>query len=142
MLSLERAAASAFRPRHARSWKWGDDNRRVPLPFQHMGSSEGMICLHLSLVSLQLTKVKNNIIQQTMHTFKQAPLLIGCDIRSMSKETKEILSNENVIAVNQGKQNALIIVQIRDDTILSLDDYEQMSLGYKGTKCNKMETKK
>ena len=100
------------------------------------------ICLHLSLVSLQLTKVKNNIIQQTMHTFKQAPLLIGCDIRSMSKETKEILSNENVIAVNQGKQNALIIVQIRDDTILSLDDYEQMSLGYKGTKCNKMETKK
>ena len=107
-----------------------------------MGSSEGMICLHLSLVSLQLTKVKNNIIQQTMHTFKQAPLLIGCDIRSMSKETKEILSNENVIAVNQGKQNTLIIVQIRDDTILSLDDYEQMSLGYKGTKCNKMETKK
>jgi len=144
MLSLERAAASAFRPRHARSWKWGDDNRRVPLPFQHMGSSEGMICLHLSLVSLQLTKVKNNIIQQTMHTFKQAPLLIGCDIRSMSKETKEILSNQNVIAVNQG-QDALIIpsfLQIRDDTILSLHDYEQMSLGYKGTKCNKMETKK
>ncbi|KAG2633971.1 hypothetical protein PVAP13_2NG254700 [Panicum virgatum] len=31
----------------------------------------------------------------------KAPLLIGCDIRSMSKETKEILSNENVIAVNQ-----------------------------------------
>ncbi|CAN6204033.1 unnamed protein product [Urochloa humidicola] len=29
------------RPRHAGSWKWGDDNRRVPLPFQHMGSSEG-----------------------------------------------------------------------------------------------------
>jgi hypothetical protein len=53
-------------------------------------------------VSLQLPKVKNNIIQQTVHTFKQAPLLIGCDIRSMSKETKEILSNQNVIAVNQG----------------------------------------
>jgi len=31
----------------------------------------------------------------------QAPLLIGCDIRSMSNETKEILSNRNVIAVNQ-----------------------------------------
>ena len=101
------------------------------------------ICLHLSLV-MQLTKVKNKSIQQTMCTFKQAPLLIGCDIRSMSKETKEILSNQNVIAVNQG-QDALIIpsfLQIRDDTILSLHDYEQMSLGYKGTKCNKMETKK
>ncbi|RLM86921.1 alpha-galactosidase-like [Panicum miliaceum] len=31
----------------------------------------------------------------------KAPLLTGCDIRSMSKETKEILSNQNVIVVNQ-----------------------------------------
>ncbi|CAD6219880.1 unnamed protein product [Miscanthus lutarioriparius] len=31
----------------------------------------------------------------------KAPLLIGCDIRSMSNDTKEILSNHNVIAVNQ-----------------------------------------
>uniref|UniRef100_A0ACD5Y3P7 Uncharacterized protein n=1 Tax=Avena sativa TaxID=4498 RepID=A0ACD5Y3P7_AVESA len=31
----------------------------------------------------------------------KAPLLIGCDIRLMSNETKEILSNQNVIAVNQ-----------------------------------------
>ncbi|CAL5090744.1 unnamed protein product [Urochloa decumbens] len=31
----------------------------------------------------------------------KAPLLIGCDIRSMSNETKEVLSNQNVIAVNQ-----------------------------------------
>lgn len=31
----------------------------------------------------------------------QAPLLIGCDIRSMSNDTKEILRNQNVIAVNQ-----------------------------------------
>ncbi|CAN6173813.1 unnamed protein product [Urochloa humidicola] len=31
----------------------------------------------------------------------KAPLLVGCDIRSMSNETKEILSNQNVIAVNQ-----------------------------------------
>ncbi|XP_008800438.1 alpha-galactosidase [Phoenix dactylifera] len=33
----------------------------------------------------------------------KAPLLIGCDIRSMSDETKEILSNYEVIAVNQDK---------------------------------------
>jgi hypothetical protein len=33
----------------------------------------------------------------------QAPLLIGCDVRSMSQQTKDILSNWEVIAVNQGK---------------------------------------
>ncbi|KAG7031519.1 Alpha-galactosidase 3 [Cucurbita argyrosperma subsp. argyrosperma] len=32
-----------------------------------------------------------------------SPLLIGCDVRSMTKETFEILSNEEVIAVNQGE---------------------------------------
>ncbi|KAF6143092.1 hypothetical protein GIB67_041160 [Kingdonia uniflora] len=31
----------------------------------------------------------------------KAPLLIGCDVRNMTKETSEILSNEEVIAVNQ-----------------------------------------
>ena len=32
----------------------------------------------------------------------QAPLLIGCDVRNMTKETMEIITNEEVIAVNQG----------------------------------------
>ncbi|PWA77985.1 alpha-galactosidase [Artemisia annua] len=31
----------------------------------------------------------------------KAPLLVGCDVRSMSKETSEILLNKEVIAVNQ-----------------------------------------
>eukprot|EP01018_Ginkgo_biloba_P015238 Gb_00552 [translate_table: standard] len=31
----------------------------------------------------------------------KAPLLVGCDVRNMNKETLEILSNEEVIAVNQ-----------------------------------------
>ncbi|KAJ8422627.1 hypothetical protein Cgig2_030306 [Carnegiea gigantea] len=31
----------------------------------------------------------------------KAPLLVGCDVRNMSKDTKEILTNEEVIAVNQ-----------------------------------------
>ncbi|KAL9225611.1 hypothetical protein vseg_001514 [Gypsophila vaccaria] len=31
----------------------------------------------------------------------KAPLLIGCDLRSMSQETLELLSNKEVIAVNQ-----------------------------------------
>ncbi|KAJ9540062.1 hypothetical protein OSB04_026568 [Centaurea solstitialis] len=33
----------------------------------------------------------------------KAPLLVGCDVRSMSKETYEILSNKEVIAVNQDR---------------------------------------
>ncbi|ONK56614.1 uncharacterized protein A4U43_C10F10750 [Asparagus officinalis] len=33
----------------------------------------------------------------------KAPLLIGCDVRSMDKATHEILSNSEVIAVNQDK---------------------------------------
>lgn len=32
----------------------------------------------------------------------QAPLLIGCDIRNMTAETLEIISNKEVIAINQG----------------------------------------
>lgn len=32
----------------------------------------------------------------------QAPLLIGCDVRNMAAETFEILSNEEIVAVNQG----------------------------------------
>ncbi|KAM0854942.1 hypothetical protein ACQ4PT_050114 [Festuca glaucescens] len=34
----------------------------------------------------------------------KAPLLIGCDVRSMSQATKDIISNSEVIAVNQGKE--------------------------------------
>mgnify|MGYP000984709416 CR=1 FL=1 len=36
----------------------------------------------------------------------QAPLLIGCDVRAMSQQTMGILSNSEVIAVNQGKRQA------------------------------------
>jgi alpha-galactosidase len=32
----------------------------------------------------------------------QAPLLLGCDIRNVTKETMAIVSNKEVIAVNQG----------------------------------------
>jgi hypothetical protein len=32
----------------------------------------------------------------------QAPLLIGCDVRNMTAETLEILTNKEVIAINQG----------------------------------------
>lgn len=36
----------------------------------------------------------------------QAPLLIGCDVRNMDTKTFEILSNREVIAVNQGNKIA------------------------------------
>lgn len=32
----------------------------------------------------------------------QAPLLIGCDVRNMTKHTMEIIANREVIDVNQG----------------------------------------
>lgn len=35
----------------------------------------------------------------------QAPLLIGCDVRNITAETLELLSNKEVIAVNQGKSH-------------------------------------
>lgn len=33
----------------------------------------------------------------------KAPLLIGCDVRNVPKETMHILGNKEVIAINQGK---------------------------------------
>ena len=43
-----------------------------------------------------------------MDDYVQAPLLIGCDVRSMSPVTVKILSNEEVIAVNQGERSLRI----------------------------------
>lgn len=37
----------------------------------------------------------------------QAPLLIGCDVRNMTAETFEILTNKEVIAVNQGEAQSV-----------------------------------
>lgn len=34
---------------------------------------------------------------------QKAPLLIGCDVRDLSKETFDIIGNKEVIAVNQGR---------------------------------------
>ena len=33
----------------------------------------------------------------------QAPLLLGCDVRNITKENMEIIANKEVISVNQGK---------------------------------------
>jgi hypothetical protein len=47
--------------------------------------------------------VLNNLVTANTVCLVQAPLLIGCDVRSMSPQTKAVLSNWEVIAVNQGK---------------------------------------
>ena len=37
----------------------------------------------------------------TIWAFFNSPLMIGCDIRNMSEETKSILMDKDIIAVNQ-----------------------------------------
>ncbi|XP_022725696.1 alpha-galactosidase 1-like isoform X1 [Durio zibethinus] len=41
------------------------------------------------------------IVHFSLWAISKAPLLLGCDIRNMTKETMEIVANEEVIAVNQ-----------------------------------------
>lgn len=41
------------------------------------------------------------IVHFSIWAISKAPLLIGCDVRNMTKETMEIIGNEEVIAVNQ-----------------------------------------
>ncbi|EOX98996.1 Alpha-galactosidase 1 isoform 2 [Theobroma cacao] len=41
------------------------------------------------------------IVHFSLWAISKAPLLLGCDIRNMTKETIEIISNKEVIAVNQ-----------------------------------------
>ncbi|KAL5991277.1 Alpha-galactosidase 3 [Asimina triloba] len=55
----------------------------------------------------------------------KAPLLIGCDVRNMTQETMEILSNKEVIAVNQDPLG----VQGRKVSVEGLDDCLQVWAG-------------
>ncbi|KAK8269710.1 hypothetical protein V6Z12_D11G148500 [Gossypium hirsutum] len=41
------------------------------------------------------------IVHFSLWAISKAPLLLGCDIRNMTQETIEIISNKEVIAVNQ-----------------------------------------
>jgi len=59
------------------------------------------------------------------HLVMQAPLIIGCDVRNMTTETFEILSNTEVIAVDQGISFLLVIgmlieLESRDYSLLLL----------------------
>ncbi|KAJ0037621.1 hypothetical protein Pint_21937 [Pistacia integerrima] len=41
------------------------------------------------------------IVHFSIWAISKAPLLLGCDVRNMTKDTKEIVTNKEVIAVNQ-----------------------------------------
>ncbi|KAL8520726.1 hypothetical protein ACS0TY_011322 [Phlomoides rotata] len=43
------------------------------------------------------------IVHFSIWAISKAPLLIGCDVRNITKETMEIIANKEVIAVNQDK---------------------------------------
>jgi hypothetical protein len=65
---------------------------------------------HLPRYSILFMAAMYNVLHsvtENMVCLVQAPLLVGCDVRSMSPQTKEILSNWEVIAVNQGKTSSL-----------------------------------
>lgn len=53
----------------------------------------------------------------------QAPLLIGCDVRKMTVETVQILSNKEVIAVNQGNSFTLFLSYLIYTTIYKIEDF-------------------
>ncbi|KAH6795999.1 hypothetical protein C2S51_036985 [Perilla frutescens var. frutescens] len=43
------------------------------------------------------------IVHFSIWAMSKAPLLIGCDVRNISKDTMEIIANKEVIEVNQDK---------------------------------------
>ncbi|WVZ07569.1 hypothetical protein V8G54_020915 [Vigna mungo] len=44
------------------------------------------------------------IVHFSLWALSKAPLLLGCDVRNMTKDTVDIVTNKEVIAVNQGVQ--------------------------------------
>lgn len=51
-------------------------------------------------------------VKYTCLNYLQAPLLMGCDVRNMSAETFELLSNKEAIAVNQGEAKTDVLYTI------------------------------
>ncbi|KAG8645989.1 hypothetical protein MANES_10G110300v8 [Manihot esculenta] len=46
-------------------------------------------------------KYNEYVVHFSIWAISKAPLLLGCDVRSLSNETMQIISNEEVIAINQ-----------------------------------------
>ncbi|KAL5763408.1 hypothetical protein ACOSP7_019672 [Xanthoceras sorbifolium] len=47
-------------------------------------------------------KYTEYVVHFSIWAISKAPLLLGCDVRNITKETMQIISNQEVIAVNQG----------------------------------------
>ncbi|CAD5164116.1 unnamed protein product [Musa acuminata subsp. malaccensis] len=80
---VSRADQNEVYAEHARPGGWNDPDM---LEVGNGGMSNDEYIVHFSLWAAS-----------------KAPLIIGCDVRSMTKETLAILGNEEVIAVNQGR---------------------------------------
>ncbi|KAF3457934.1 hypothetical protein FNV43_RR02595 [Rhamnella rubrinervis] len=78
---ISRADLNEIYADHARPGGWNDPDM---LEIGNGGMTKNEYIVHFSLWSIS-----------------KAPLLIGCDVRNMTKDTKEIISNTEVIAVNQ-----------------------------------------
>jgi len=66
----------------------------------------------LPCLFIWLWVIKNKCNAVSLNSWLQAPLLIGCDVTSMDKKTYGILSNSEVIAVNQGESLTQILLII------------------------------
>ncbi|XP_058005208.1 alpha-galactosidase 1 [Hevea brasiliensis] len=51
-------------------------------------------------------KYSEYVVHFSIWAISKAPLLLGCDVRSLSNETMQIISNEEVIAINQDSLGA------------------------------------
>ncbi|KAK4490570.1 hypothetical protein RD792_001252 [Penstemon davidsonii] len=80
---ISRADENEVYADHARPGGWNDPDM---LEIGNGGMTKDEYIVHFSLWAIS-----------------KAPLLIGCDVRNVSKDTMEIIANKEVIAVNQDK---------------------------------------
>ncbi|KAL5761335.1 hypothetical protein ACOSP7_019851 [Xanthoceras sorbifolium] len=78
---MSRADVNDMYAEHARPGSWNDPDM---LEVGNGGMTKDEYIIHFSLWAIS-----------------KAPLLLGCDVRNMSKETLEIVGNKEVIAINQ-----------------------------------------
>ncbi|CAN6973971.1 unnamed protein product [Brassica oleracea var. botrytis] len=81
---LANADMNEFYAEHARPGGWNDPDM---LEVGNGGMTKDEYIVHFSIWAIS-----------------KAPLLLGCDIRNMTKETMEIVANKEVIAINQGNK--------------------------------------
>ncbi|CAN6463351.1 unnamed protein product [Victoria cruziana] len=79
------------------------DQNNVWADYAHPGSWNDPDMLEVGNGGMTLEEYRSHF---SIWALMKAPLLIGCDLRSMSNETLGLLSNKEVIAVNQDKLGA------------------------------------